>query len=189
MSKPDESIDSTNHSRRKLLKCSASLAVVSSFPQIIQASSGLTSQRSLEFLNLHTDESLGCCYWANGIYVPHSLSEINHILRDHRANEIYAMDPTLLDLLYVLREATGSQSPYHVISAYRSPQTNEKLRIRSNGVARRSLHMQGKAIDIRLPDIELSQLRDTAMALNAGGVGYYQQSNFLHIDIGQPRSW
>ena len=130
-----------------------------------------------------------CCYWANGKYDLNSLNEINHILRDHRTNDIYEIDAGLIDLLHNLHEITGSKSAFHIISAYRSPKTNKKLRQKSNGVAKRSLHLQGKAIDIRLPDIELKHLRDAAISLKAGGVGYYARSKFIHIDTGKPRSW
>jgi len=162
---------------------------LSNFPHLIHANSIASSERTLEFINLHTDETLRSCYWVDGEYDPNSLSEINHILRDHRADESYNMDASLIDLLHVLHEMTGSNSPFHIISGYRSPQTNEKLRKQSNGVAKRSLHMQGKAIDIRLPDVELRHLRDAAISLNAGGVGYYAKSNFIHLDLGKPRSW
>ena len=99
------------------------------------------------------------------------------------------MDTSLLDLLHTIHQTTGSSAPFHVISGYRSPHTNKKLRKQDNGIAKRSLHMQGKAIDIRLPDVELKYLRDAAISLQAGGVGYYSKSNFIHIDIGRPRSW
>lgn len=189
MGKSAESQDLTDFSRRNLLRCSAAALTTAVLPQLIQANNNITSERTLDFINLHTNEKLSCCYWSNGSYEPDRLTEINYILRDHRAEEVYEMDPSLLDLLYVLREASGSQAPFHIISAYRSPKTNEKLRSNSSGVAKRSLHMQGKAIDIRLPGIELNQLRDTAVGLQAGGVGYYAKSNFLHIDIGRPRFW
>ena len=175
--------------RRSFLKCSAALAASSTFPQIIHANTDRSSERTLEFINLHTDETLSCCYWSNGEYDANSLSEINHILRDHRANEVYEIDAKLIDFLHVLHKTTDSKAPFHVISGYRSPHTNEKLREQTNGVAKRSLHMQGKAIDIRLPDVELSHLRDAAISLQAGGVGYYAKSNFIHVDIGKNRSW
>ena len=175
--------------RRSLLKCSAALAASSTFPHIIHANTGTSSERTLEFINLHTDETLRSSYWANGEYDSNSLSEINHILRDHRANEVFEMDANLIDLLHLLHKTTESKAPYHVISAYRSPQTNEKLRHQSTSVAKRSLHMQGMAIDIRLPDVELKHLCNAAISLQAGGVGYYAKSNFIHVDVGRPRSW
>ena len=138
---------------------------------------------------MHTDETLSCCYWRDGDYDFTSLAKIDHILRDHRAEEVYAIDRQLLDLLYTLQSHAGSNAPYEVISGYRSPQTNAKLRSSSSGVAKRSLHMQGKAIDVRLPDVPLTTLRKLAISLDAGGVGYYAKSNFLHLDMGRPRNW
>ncbi len=179
----------TQNTRRNFLKCTTAIAVSSIFPQVIHANSSSFSERTLEFINLHTDESVRCCYWENGEYNHESLAEINHTLRDHRANEVAEMDVSLLDLLHLIHKTSGSQAPFHVISGYRSALTNEKLRKQGNGVAKRSLHMQGKAIDIRLPDVELQQLRDVALSLKAGGVGYYAKSNFIHVDIGRPRSW
>ena len=99
------------------------------------------------------------------------------------------MDPKLLDLLYVLQQVTGISGAFHIIFGYRSPQTNQKLRTKSGGVAKRSLHMQGKAIDIRLPGCELKHLRDAALSLKAGGVGYYAKSDFIHVDTGRVRRW
>lgn len=179
----------TTISRRKFLTSSSVVFAASFFPHIIQASTENSLERTLNFINLHTDESLSCCYWSNGKYNQSGLADINHILRDHRANESLEIDNRLLDFLHTLHQLTGSKAPFHVISAYRSPKTNEKLRQQSNGVAKRSLHMQGKAIDVRLPDIELAQLRSAALSLEAGGVGYYEKSNFLHLDLGKPRSW
>ncbi|MDH3609055.1 MAG: DUF882 domain-containing protein [Gammaproteobacteria bacterium] len=175
--------------RRSFLKCSAAIAASSTFPQLIHANTDKSSERTLEFINLHTDETLRCCYWANGEYDPSGLNEINHILRDHRANEVYDMDARLIDLLHVLHKTVSSKAPFHIISGYRSPQTNQKLQQQRSGVAKRSLHMQGKAIDIRLPDVKLSQLRDAAISLKTGGVGFYAKSNFIHIDTGKFRTW
>ena len=158
-------------------------------PSLLLANANKSTEKTLQFINLHTDESLTSNYWANGEYDPTSLFLINHVLRDHRADESYMMDFKLLDLLHSLHQMTGSSSAFHIISAYRSPKTNEKLREQGAGVAKRSLHMQGKAIDIRLPDVELKHLRDAAISLQAGGVGYYAKSNFIHIDTGRPRSW
>ena len=189
MSVFNESLDSINLIRRKLIKRSAAFVTTGALPQLIHANTKFTSERSLTLINLHTNESLETCYWADGKYQPQGLQEISYIMRDHRAEEVHKMDPVLLDLLFILHEQCGSNSPFHVISGYRSPKTNAKLRKNSNGVAKKSLHMQGKAIDIRLPDIELTELRTTAIALKAGGVGYYSKSNFLHIDIGRPRTW
>ena len=99
------------------------------------------------------------------------------------------MDTKLFDQMYLLQQTTGVNGSFQIISAYRSPATNEKLRAKSNGVAKRSLHMQGRAIDIRLPGCDLKNLRNAALDLKAGGVGYYAKSNFIHIDTGRVRRW
>ena len=189
MFEPDESLDSINLYRRKLLQYSAATLTTASIPSLLYAKQNISISRELEFINLHTDETVRCCYWKNGNYLADGLNKINVILRDHRANEIHSIDRSLLNLLHALREAVGSESPFQVISAYRSSATNEKLRKSDSGVAKKSLHMQGKAIDIRLPDINLTELRDTAISFQAGGVGYYEKSDFLHIDIGRTRAW
>ena len=110
-------------------------------------------------------------------------------MRDYRANEIKPIDPVLLDQLYALKLKTGTKSPFHVISGYRTPATNAMLRRRSNGVARRSYHTKGKAIDIRLPGYDTHRLRNAALSLRSGGVGYYRNSNFVHVDTGPVRTW
>ena len=180
---------SPKFNRRRFLTCSAAVGITSLISPVIQASAEFSVERTLSFINLHTDESLSSCYWANGEYDLTSLSNINNILRDHRADEVFEIDSSLIDLLHVLHDITDSNAPYHIISGYRSPKTNESLRNKSNGVAKKSLHMQGKAIDIRLPDVELAVLRDAAISLEAGGVGFYPKSNFIHLDVGKPRSW
>ena len=146
-------------------------------------------QRELSLRNLHTGENIKLTYWEEGDYLAESLREINHLLRDHRTGEVASMDRQLLDLLFYLENRLGRQGEFQVISGYRSPKTNELLRSKSSGVAKQSLHMQGRAIDIRLPGTELKQLRKAAMALKQGGVGYYQKSNFIHVDTGRVRYW
>ena len=189
MSGPKPAWSDTLRSRRSFLKSSSVALISAAFPHIIQANINESSDRTLEFINLHTNETLGCCYWQNGAYDPNALAKIDYLLRDHRAEEVYPIDRQLLDLLHSLRDLAGSNAPFEVISGYRSPKTNTHLRKTSGGVAKRSLHMQGKAIDIRLPDIKLENLRDMAVSLQNGGVGYYAKSNFLHIDIGRTRRW
>lgn len=145
--------------------------------------------RALALHNTHTGESVQCAYWAEGEYLADGLAEINQVLRDHRSGEVYPMAPELLDLLYTLNHEVDGRRPFEIISGYRSPKTNAKLRNKSSGVAKRSLHMSGKAIDIRLPGCELDRLRQAALAMKAGGVGYYPKSNFIHVDIGRVRYW
>lgn len=178
----------TQLSRRRFLQ----QAMVAATGLIIApAHAGLNRQgeRALTLCNLHTGEELSRTYWADGEYLSESLADINHLLRDHRSDEIHPMDPQLLDMLHQLRHKVGSHKPYEIISGYRSPKTNAKLRGKSRGVAKRSLHMQGKAIDIRLPGQDLAKLRQAALSLKAGGVGYYPKSNFLHVDTGRVRHW
>ena len=189
MSGPKPAWSDALRDRRSFLKSSSIAVLSAAFPQIIQANTKKSSERTLEFVNLHTRETLDCCYWRNGHYDSTALAQIDNVLRDHRAEEVYPIDRQLLDLLYSLRNFAGSSAPFEVISGYRSPKTNARLRNTSNGVAKRSLHMQGKAIDVRLPDIKLADLRDMAVSLQNGGVGYYAKSNFLHIDIGRTRRW
>jgi uncharacterized protein YcbK (DUF882 family) len=153
------------------------------------ASLGAQPERTLAFYNTHTGESLQTVYWAAGKYLEDSLQEINGILRDHRANEIYPMDRNLLDLLTALQAEVNCRNAFHVISGYRSPATNASLRGKSSGVARRSYHMQGKAIDIRLPGCALADLHKAALSLKGGGVGSYAASDFIHVDVGPVRRW
>ncbi len=146
-------------------------------------------ERSLAFRHLHTGETLQATFWADGQYLGEEMKAVNHVLRDHRSGDVHPMDPKLLDLLYALQQSVAVSGAFHIISAYRSPATNQKLRSKSGGVAKRSLHMQGRAIDIRLPGCELKTLRDAALALKAGGVGYYARSDFIHVDTGRVRRW
>lgn len=145
--------------------------------------------RALRFTHLHTGERLSVEYFAGGRYLPDALGAIDHVLRDFRTNEVHRIDPELLDLLHVLTETTASRQPYEVISGFRSPATNAMLREQSGGVASGSLHMTGQAIDIRVGDVRLAALRDAAIALRRGGVGYYAGSNFVHVDTGRVRTW
>jgi uncharacterized protein YcbK (DUF882 family) len=149
----------------------------------------LSDERKLHFFNTHTGDRLETIYWAGGKYRPDSLIEINRILRDHRTGDIRPIDPRLLDVLYALNRKLDAKKPFHIISGYRSPKTNQMLRKKSKGVASKSLHLVGQAVDIRLPGCSLKKLRNTALELKAGGVGYYSRSNFLHIDTGHVRHW
>jgi uncharacterized protein YcbK (DUF882 family) len=185
--------------RRSFLKISglAALAV----PVLAEVASAATAtaptspalaalnERSLSFYNLHTSESLKTVYWQGGDYLAPSLSEINRVLRDHRSGESHEIDPKLLDVLCDLRLRLDTTEPFQIISGYRSPGTNAMLHAKSDGVATRSLHMDGKAVDIRIPKRNLSLVRKTALAMKAGGVGYYPTSDFVHVDVGRVRSW
>jgi uncharacterized protein YcbK (DUF882 family) len=145
--------------------------------------------RSLYFHNLHTGESLRTVYWEEGVYHPEAIEAINKVLRDHRTGEIAQMDIGLLDLLHSIRTTAESSKPFNIISGYRSPKTNAMLQKNTSGVAKKSLHMQGKAIDINLQGVELAKLKQIAMHQKRGGVGYYPSSNFVHVDVGRVRYW
>jgi uncharacterized protein YcbK (DUF882 family) len=145
--------------------------------------------RRLAFVNTHTGETFSDAYWENGDYVGDAMAAINRVMRDHRSGESHAIDPRLLDQLHDLKGLVQASAPYQIISGYRSPATNAALHANSNGVATRSLHMQGRAIDIRVGGVDLSRLRDAALSMGAGGVGYYQASDFIHIDTGRVRRW
>lgn len=147
------------------------------------------AERSLSFVHTHTGERLRRVYWAEGEYLPSALNEFNVLMRDFRNGSVLAMDTQLLDQLAVLQAKLGRSCDFHIISAYRSPETNAMLRANSNGVARHSMHLDGKAMDIRVPGVALSQVRSAALAMQAGGVGYYPGSDFVHVDTGRVRSW
>jgi uncharacterized protein YcbK (DUF882 family) len=146
-------------------------------------------ERRLSFYNTHTHERLTVVYRNGGHYIPAALGKIDYILRDHRANEIHAMDPGLMDFLYDLLTAVANHGDVHIISGYGSPKTNARLRKKSKGVAGGSLHMQGRALDFRLPGTDTAVLRDAARKMKRGGVGYYKKSDFIQIDTGRVRSW
>jgi uncharacterized protein YcbK (DUF882 family) len=186
--------DSLN--RRSFLGLGAVAAATAMVPGRVLAAAETSSkkapERVLSFFNTHTGERLRTAYCCGGVYQPEALKEINHILRDFRVNEIKPIDPTLLDLLHELGGTLNVDQPYHIISGYRSPHTNALLRERggkSTGVATKSLHMVGKAIDIRMPGVKLDHLRGAARSLKLGGVGYYPSSNFVHVDVGRVRYW
>ncbi|OGT20059.1 MAG: Twin-arginine translocation pathway signal [Gammaproteobacteria bacterium RBG_16_57_12] len=176
--------------RRKFLKLGLMLTGAGMLPAPVLARARLAqAERMLAFYNTHTGETLRTVYWAQGRYHAEALREVNHILRDHRTNEIIPIEPQLLDLLHALHDSLGSQRPFEIISGYRSPASNGMLAAGSDGVAKGSLHMLGKAVDIRLPGRALHDLRQAAVALRVGGVGYYPQLNFVHLDTGPVRYW
>ena len=148
-----------------------------------------TGTRTIGLVSAHTNETLVATYWRDGMYDGGALKDINFVLRDFRTGDIARMDPKLLDLLVELHRRTGSRKAYQVISGYRSPKTNAMLAEASSGVAKHSLHMEAKAVDIRLYDVDLGDLRQTALGMQAGGVGYYKKSNFVHVDTGRVRHW
>lgn len=149
----------------------------------------LSSERELFLHNFHTDEILKRVYCKNGEYVPDALAEINNLFRDVRTGTVKSIDTGLLDLLFAIRKKLNTSKPFQIVSGYRTPRTNAMLRKKRKGVARNSLHMYGKAADIRMPGYSLKAVRGVAMKLKGGGVGYYPGSKFLHIDVGKIRYW
>jgi len=146
----------------------------------------------LRFYHTHTGERLDVVYRRGDEYIPEALDELDHYLRDHRTGNVRHFDPRLFDLLYDLTASLGdSGGEIDVICGYRTPQSNEFLRTRNphTGVAQHSLHMQAEAIDIRLSKVPTSELRDAALRLHRGGVGYYRSSDLVHVDVGRVRHW
>jgi uncharacterized protein YcbK (DUF882 family) len=177
---------------RKIRTASATavfaLVLISGVFSLVSKASA-ADERQLSFYHTHTRETLQVTYAVDGEYIDSALSDINSFLSDFRTGDLVAIDPDLLDLIYDVRASLGTNATFEVISAYRSPKTNAMLRGRSDGVAKNSQHVLGNAIDVRLRDIPSSDLRDAAIALQRGGVGYYKGSDFVHIDTGRVRRW
>ena len=181
--------DSPDRSRRRF---AGGLGVLLAAPALIlsrHAPASIAPPRTLRFDHTHTGEKLAIAYTAADRYLPAALREISRFLRDFRTGEVHAIDPKLLDQLHQLATVTGSSAPFEVISGYRSSATNTVLRSHSTGVASQSLHLEGRAIDIRLPNVGIADLRDAAISLRAGGVGFYSDSKFVHVDTGRVRRW
>lgn len=145
--------------------------------------------RRVSFQNTHTGESFSGIYRVGDKYLPEAFQQINVVMRDFRTNQVYPMDPRVIDIIYMVQRMSGQNRPYDIISGYRSPRTNNMLRNTSSGVAKKSLHMEGKAIDLRIDGFSTRRIRDLAKSLKAGGVGYYSKSDFVHVDCGDVRSW
>ena len=174
--------------RREILRLAA-LAATVPWARAAVGEPSETGPRALAFRNLHTGEEIEVTYRVDGELDPAALREIDWVLRDFRTGEARPIDPRLLDLLWRLQAELGTTAPYEVISGYRSPATNTMLRRQGRGVSRISLHMQAMAIDVRLPDRPLEALRNAALGLRKGGVGYYPASGFVHVDVGRIRFW
>ena len=179
----------TDVSRRRFLKQTALVIPASLLFQPSVSMAKVAEKRSLRFHHTHTNEKLAVDYFSHGRYLPDSLHKINHLLRDFRTEEKVVMDADLSDVLFKVQQKLGSNGAFEIISGYRSPKTNNQLRKRSNGVAKRSLHMLGKAIDVRLTDRDSHLLKQVAIDLKKGGVGYYAESDFVHLDTGNVRNW
>jgi uncharacterized protein YcbK (DUF882 family) len=196
---PPQSIESTpqgppagplSPSRRKFLTGAASFSTLAFLaPKGLLAGQDERQERVLSFFHTHTGERITVPYFGDGGYIDHSLTKLVRFLRDYRTGEEHPIDPALFDLLYDVQCQTGAQREFEVISCYRSSKTNAMLRASGRGVAKSSMHLSGRAIDVRLPDVPSSVLRDAAKELSRGGVGYYEKSDFVHLDTGRVRSW
>ena len=181
--------------RRRLLTLGLAAGTLAAAPvyiptQALAAALTPMAARKISVVNLHTGERLlNAAYWENGAYSPQALAALAQVLRDHRTGQSHFMAPALFDVLIALQGKLGVSSTIEVISGYRSPASNAALHARSSGVATHSLHMEGKAMDIRIAGVPLTTLRDNALALGLGGVGYYPTSNFVHVDVGRVRQW
>lgn len=177
--------------RRSFIKLGAAVIAIPALARSVLFGfrDSTSDSKCLALYNTHTGESLFATYSRSGQLLPSALQKINHILRDHRTGEVKEIDVRLLDLLERLAQELRCTQPFHVISGYRSKQTNDYLRRAGGGVAAGSLHMAGQAIDIRVPGCSLVNLRQTALSLKGGGVGYYPQPDFVHVDIGRVRCW
>lgn len=172
--------------RRRLLQTLAGGALASAAAPVLAS---LAESRTLAFVHTHTGESLTVEYFRGGAYDPAALAQVAHTLRDFRTGEVHDIEPALLDALFELQVQTGHDRPWQIISAYRSPATNAELAAKSGGVATHSMHMLGRAIDVRVASIPTKRLRDVALEMRLGGVGYYRASDFVHLDTGRVRSW
>lgn len=168
------------------LSMSALISVSSVKPALALPSGG---EYRASFKNSHTEETFIGTYRVGNKYLPEAFERINYVLRDFRANEVFPIDPRVIDILAIVHRMTGAHESYSVLSGYRSPQTNKMLRSNGEGVARRSLHMSGQAVDVRMSNTTPARLRELAIKLKAGGVGYYPRSGFVHMDSGEFRTW
>lgn len=180
-----------SHPRRRFLRHGARLAAIGALPLLARpAWSNTAGVRSIAMVHTHTNERIDVVYAVEEQFVPDALAALNRFLRDHYSGEVGVIDPQLFDVLHQVQAALGTSRAYEIISGYRCPATNQRLReTRGGGVASRSLHMDGRAIDVRLPGVPLAELRDAALELRAGGVGYYPDSRFVHVDTGRVRRW
>jgi uncharacterized protein YcbK (DUF882 family) len=188
MSESADSNDAVACSRRRFLQRAAGCTGL-----LLAPLGALRAQpspaRSVSFVHTHTGEALRAEYCSQGGYQVNCLAQVDHFLRDFRNGEVHPIDPRLLDILYELQVRADRAATYEVISGYRSPRTNAALHKLSRGVAEHSLHMDGRAIDVRMTGFPTRKLRELALSLRGGGVGYYPRSDFVHLDTGRVRTW
>ncbi|HEY8035273.1 MAG TPA: YcbK family protein [Methylobacter sp.] len=193
MNKPiiDINEGSFTASRRGFLKtvANASLLTLSGTGVLNAAAKRPSLCKTLALKNVHTGDKLKLTYFEQGDYIEDALQEISYLLRDYHTGEVHPIDPALLDQLHDLKLVLGINESFYVFSGYRSPHTNARLRKRYCNVSKHSLHMQGRAIDIHVDGLETRKIRNAALAMRRGGVGYSKRSDFVHLDTGSFRSW
>jgi uncharacterized protein YcbK (DUF882 family) len=180
--------------RREFLRSgfafASALVAAQVFAEDPPATEAPPEERWLELFNTHTRETVKTIYKRGADFEPAALEAFKKILRDHRNGDMHDMDPPLFDQLFELARAAGVEPRYEIISGYRSPESNDKMSARpGSGVSKNSLHMQGRAMDVRLKGCTCARLRDLALAAKRGGVGYYEKSDFVHVDTGRFRTW
>jgi uncharacterized protein YcbK (DUF882 family) len=182
-------------SRRSVLRTGGAAILTASLARTAVAAPAVvglrdTGARTLSFNCCNTGESLkATTYWADGKYIPGALADINYALRDDRSGEVHPIEPKVLDLIHQIGKRLDTNCHFELYSGYRSPKTNAMLRRSDSGVAAHSLHMEGEAVDITLPGRSLKQLYRASLDMQAGGVGYYPDADFLHVDVGRVRRW
>lgn len=178
-----------NPSRRLFIKRAALVTVAPAVLTLPRYAMATTGPRELAFAHLHTGETLHVAYAGSAGLLSDGLAEINQLLRDFRTGEVHPIEPDVLEILHAARTALKPNGVFEVISGFRSSKTNEMLRTSTSGVAKKSLHMEGRAVDVRLRGVSTTALRDCLRALGRGGVGYYASSDFVHVDNGRVRYW
>lgn len=175
----------------RFLRVVVMLSAVIFLPFRIATATSLPSQQHrLLLYHLHTNERISVVYRQGDTYLPDAINQLDHFLRDHRTGDVIALNPQLFDLLSDLTAAVGrAGTEIDIVCGYRTRWSNEFLRHTTAGVAKNSQHVLGQAIDIRIPGVSTAQLRDAALSLHRGGVGYYPQSQFVHVDLGPVRRW
>lgn len=181
--------DRCGMSRRAFFGFGLGAAVATAVVTPLEAAVRAMPERALYMYNTHTGEWLKTVYWADGRYQGKALNQVNHFLRDHRSGDVHPIDPRLLDVIASVHRKFGNRGAVHIISGYRSPKTNAQLASLTDGVAHNSLHIAGKAVDIRIPGQSVGTLGRAAKSLKAGGVGTYPASDFVHMDTGRIRYW
>ena len=182
--------DQPTAARRRFLRHTGHIVAAAALPAFAVPARAAVGARGLAMVHTHTQERIDLVYAVDGQYDPAALRSLNRFLRDHYSGDVGVIDPQVFELLHRVQRTLGSGRAFEVISGYRCPATNTQLReTRGGGVAKRSLHMEGRAIDVRLPGVPLTDLRDAALSLRGGGVGFYPREQFVHLDTGRLRSW